>query len=147
MIKNQLYKKCLDILNQQLEKYQKEIALVKEALEGESSPSEEDDGGKGEMLNELEKYAKYVEATEKTKEHLKRIDVSQEHKVVANGSLVETENNFFFITVALGKLDIDDNKNYYSISTDAPIYAHLKGKKAGDSFEFNNLNYKIVNVY
>ncbi len=147
MIKNQLYRKCLDILNQQLEKYQKEIALVKEALEGENSPSEEDDGGKGDMLNELEKYAKYVETTEKTKEQLKRIDVSQEHQVVANGSLVETENNFFFITVALGKLDIEDNKNYYSISTDAPIYAHLKGKKAGDSFAFNNMNYKIVNVY
>lgn len=147
MIKNQLYKKCLHILNQQLEKYQKEIALVKEALEGEGSPSEEDDGGKGEMLNELEKYAKYVEATERTKEQLKRIDVSQEHQVVANGSLVETENNFFFITVALGKLDIDDNKNYYSISTDAPIYAHLKGKKTGDSFSFNNMSYKILNVY
>lgn len=147
MIKNQLYKKCLDILNQQLGKYHKEIALVKEALEGENSPSEEDDGGKGEMLNELEKYARYVESSEKTKEQLKRIDVSQEHKVVTNGSLVETENNFFFITVALGKLNIDDNKNYYSISTDAPIYAYLKGKKAGDSFEFNNLTYKIVNVY
>jgi transcription elongation GreA/GreB family factor len=147
MIKNQLYKKCLDLLNQQLEKYQKEIALVKEALESESSPSEEDDGGKGEMLNELEKYARYVETTEKTKEQLKRIDVSQEHQVVANGSLVETETNFFFITVALGKLDLEDNKNYYSISTDAPIYAYLKGKKAGDSFSFNNMNYKILNVY
>ncbi|MCR9183047.1 MAG: transcription elongation factor [Flavobacteriaceae bacterium] len=147
MIKNQLYKKCLELLNQQLDKYHKEMAIVREALESESSPSEDDDGGKGEILNELEKYARYIETTEKTKEQLKRIDVSQQHQVVANGSLVETENNFFFITVALGKLDIDDNKNYYSISTAAPIYEHLKGKKAGDSFSFNNMNYKILNVF
>lgn len=139
--------KCLELLNHQLEKYQREIDVIKEALESESGQSDNEDGGKGEMLNEIEKYAGYIETSERTKEQLKRIDVSQEHLVVGNGSLVETEKNFFFITVALGKLDIDDNKNYYSISTDAPIYEHLKGKKAGDSFSFNNLNYTIVNVY
>ncbi len=147
MIKSQLYKKCLELLNQQLEKYNNEMAIVREALESENSSSEDDDGSKGEILNELEKYARYIETAEKTKEQLKRIDVSQEHQVVTNGSLVETENNFFFITVALGKLDIEDNKNYYSISTAAPIYEYLKGKQAGDSFSFNNLNYKIVNVF
>lgn len=147
MIKNKLYMKCLEILNLQIEKYQKEIDVVKEALENESGQSDNEDGGKGEMLNEIEKYAGYIETSEKTKEQLKRIDVSQEHIVVGSGSLVETEKNFFFITVALGKLDIDDNKNYYSISTDAPIYEYLRGKKAGDSFSFNNLTYKIVNVF
>jgi len=138
--------KCLEILNQQIEKYQREINVVKEALESDSGQSDNEDGGKGEMLNEIEKYAGYIETSEKTKEQLKRIDVSQEHIVVGNGSLVETEKNFFFITVALGKLNIDDDKNYYSISTDAPIYEHLKGKKAGDSFSFNNMTYKIVKV-
>lgn len=147
MIKHQLYKKCLELLNQQLDKYHKEMAVVREALESESSPSEEDDGGKGEMLIELEKYAKYIQTSEKTKEQLKRIDVSQEHQVITNGSLVETESHFFFVSVALGKLDLEDTKNYYSISIDAPIYSLLKGKKAGDSFSFNNINYKIVNVY
>lgn len=147
MIKNKLYMKCMELLNQQLEKYQKEIDVIKEALENESGQSDNEDGGKGEMLNEIEKYAGYIETTERTKELLKRIDVSQLHTVIGNGSLVETEKNFFFIAVALGKLEIDDNKNYYSISTDAPIYEYLKGKKAGDSFTFNNLTYSIVNVY
>jgi transcription elongation GreA/GreB family factor len=146
MIKNKLYLKCLEILKQQIEKYQREIDVVKEALENESGQSDNEDGGKGEMLNEIEKYAGYIETSERTKEQLKRIDVSQEHTVIGSGSLVETEKNFFFITVALGKLDLDDNKNYYSISTDAPIYEHLKGRKAGDSFSFNNMSYKIVNV-
>lgn len=139
--------KCLEILNQQIEKYQREIEVVKEALESEGAQSDNEDGGKGEMLNEIEKYAGYIENSERTKEQLKRIDVSQEHTVVGNGSLVETEKNFFFIAVALGKLDLNDSKNYYSISTDAPIYEYLKGKKAGDSFSFNTVTYKIVNVY
>lgn len=147
MIKNKLYMKCLEILNQQIEKYQREIEVVKEALESEGAQSDNEDGGKGEMLNEIEKYAGYIENSERTKEQLKRIDVSQEHTVVGNGSLVETEKNFFFIAVALGKLDLNDSKNYYSISTDAPIYEYLKGKKAGDSFSFNTVTYKIVNVY
>ncbi|PKP16914.1 MAG: transcription elongation factor [Bacteroidetes bacterium HGW-Bacteroidetes-23] len=147
MIKRQLFVKCMEMLNLQMEKYKKEIQTVKEALENESSKSEDDDGGKSEMLTEIEKYSKYLENTENLKNQLKRIDITQEHNVVTNGSLVETENNFFFITVALGKIDIGDSKNYYSISTDAPIYAHLKGKEAGDTFNFNNHNYKIIQVY
>ena len=147
MIKRQLFVKCMEMLNLQIEKYNKEIEMVKEALETEGSQSEEDNGGKSEMLNEIEKYTKYLESTENLKTQLKRIDISEEHTHVTNGSLVETENNFFFISVALGKIDVGDKKNYYSISTDAPIYPHLKGKEAGDSFSFNDINYKIVKVY
>jgi transcription elongation GreA/GreB family factor len=147
MIKKQLYDKCMELLNLQLEKYRNEIKMVKDALESDDTQSEEADTGKSEMLNEIEKYAKYLESTENLKSQLKRVDISQSTETVGNGSLVETENNFFFIAVALGKIDIEDSKNYYSISTEAPIYNMLKGKKAGDSFSFNNLTYRIVNVF
>ena len=147
MIKKQLYDKCMELLNIQLEKYRNEIKMVKDALESDGAQSEEADTGKSEMLNEIEKYAKYLESTENLKAQLKQVDISQSSETVGSGSLVETENNFFFIAVALGKIDIDDSKNYYSISTEAPIYNMLKGKKAGDSFSFNNLTYKIVNVF
>jgi len=137
----------MELLNLQLEKYRNEIKMVKDALESDDTQSEEADTGKSEMLNEIEKYAKYLESTENLKSQLKRVDISQSTETVGNGSLVETENNFFFIAVALGKIDIEDSKNYYSISTEAPIYNMLKGKKAGDSFSFNNLTYRIVNVF
>ncbi|MBA3986203.1 MAG: transcription elongation factor [Flavobacteriales bacterium] len=146
MVKKKLYEKCIELLNLQIDKYKKEMEMIKEALEGENSQSDDDDGGKGELLNEIEKNARYLDNTEKLKSQLSKIDIFQEHDSVTNGSLVETENNFFFITIALGKLDLGDKKNYYSISTDAPIYEHLKGKKTGDSFSFNNMNYKILSV-
>lgn len=136
----------MEILNLQLEKYKNEIEMVKEALEDIGNQSEENDIGKSEILNEIEKYTKYLENTENLKTQLKRIDISQEHQLVGNGSLVETENNFFFIAAALGKLDLNDGKNYYSISVEAPIYQSLKEKKAGDSFEFNTMKYKVVSV-
>ena len=147
MIKKQLYDKCMELLNIQLEKYRNEIKMVKDALESDSEQSDEADTGKNEMLNEIEKYAKYLDTTENLKAQLKHVDISLSNATVGSGSLVETENNFFFIAVALGKIDIDDSKNYYSISTEAPIYKMLKDKKAGDNFSFNNMTYRILNVF
>jgi len=147
MIKKQLYDKCMQLLNLQLEKYHNEIKMIKNALESDDAQSEEADTGKSEMLNEIEKFATYLESTENLKAQLKRVDISQTTEIVGKGSLVETENNFFFVAVALGKIDIDDSKNYYSISTEAPIYTMLKGKRAGERFSFNNLTYSIVNVF
>src|SRR5690554_1284848 len=147
MIKKQLYDKCMQLLNLQLEKYHNEIKMIKNALESDDAQSEEADTGKSEMLNEIEKFATYLESTENLKVQLKRVDISQTTEIVGKGSLVETENNFFFVAVALGKIDIDDSKNYYSISTEAPIYTMLKGKRAGERFSFNNLTYSIVNVF
>ena len=54
MIKRQLFVKCMEMLNLQMEKYKKEIQTVREALENESSKSEDDDGGKSDMLTEIE---------------------------------------------------------------------------------------------
>jgi len=67
--------------------------------------------------------------------------------VVRPGSVVETENNYYFVSVPLGELDMESGSKVYAISTDSPIYKEMEGKKAGDSFSFRDGEVNIVKVW
>ena len=46
--------------------------------------------------------------------------------------------NYYFISVPLGEIDMESGSKVYAISTDAPIYKELEGKKEGDTFKFQD---------
>lgn len=64
------------------------------------------------------------------------------HDTVQFGSVVITDQNLFFVSVSLEEFLVDDRK-VVGISTKAPIYEELKGKKAGNTF----LNQTIEEVF
>jgi hypothetical protein len=64
------------------------------------------------------------------------------HDTVQFGSAVITDQNVFFVSVSLEEFLVD-NRKVVGISTKAPIYEELKGKKAGDTY----LNQTIKEVF
>ncbi|MDX1761897.1 MAG: transcription elongation factor, partial [Christiangramia sp.] len=78
---------------------------------------------------------------------LSRIDKGHYTEQIDFGSVVETSENYYFISAALGKIILDEGSAVYAISTDAPIYQEMKGKKAGESFSFNDKEHKILEVH
>jgi hypothetical protein len=40
-----------------------------------------------------------------------------------------------------------ENEKVYGISAKAPIFGVMRGKKAGDHFEYNKVKYTIQKVY
>lgn len=77
-------------------------------------------------------------------EHLATIKaISFEPKtIVEPGAIVSVNGRCIIVAVSKPAFKIGD-RNFIGISTDAPIYAELKGKKAGDSFTFNNQKFTI----
>lgn len=61
---------------------------------------------------------------------------------VEPGAIVSVNGRCMIVAVSKPPFKIGD-RNFIGISTDAPIYAKLKGKKAGDSFMFNNQKFTI----
>lgn len=61
------------------------------------------------------------------------------------GALIETDKNYFFLAVPLPKFDFE-GKEIFCISTDAPIYAKLKGKKIGDTIEIGPNTHEILAI-
>ena len=64
---------------------------------------------------------------------------------IALGAIAQTDMGFFYISIP-SKMVYQENK-IHCISTAAPFYASIKGKKVGDEFIFNNETHKIVAIY
>lgn len=68
------------------------------------------------------------------------------NKVIGNGSLVETDTAIFYISVAAGKIPID-NEIVFTISASSPLGQKLFGLKKGEVAEINTRKYIIKEVY
>jgi len=146
--KEELFYKCLDSVNRQIEKYQKEMDQIKESMENNDAHTDYDeDDSKGQLLGDFEKYAEYLNNSRKMKEKLNAIDKNHYTEEIDFGSVVETSENYYFISTALGKIILEEGSSVYAISTEAPIYQEMKGKKSGESFSFNDKEHKILNVH
>jgi transcription elongation GreA/GreB family factor len=150
MIQNRkdLFNKCLNKINGQIEKYRESMKGVKESMDANDVHTDYDEeGSKGELLVDFEKYAQYLDNAQKIKETLSKVDIEHYTEQIKFGSMVETTKQNYFIAAALGEIKMDDGGMVYVISTEAPIFEQLKGKKAGDTYKLNNEEVKILKVH
>lgn len=77
-------------------------------------------------------------------DHLKAINTIsfEPTKVVRPGAIVSVNGRCMIVAVPKTPFTID-GRHFMGISVNAPIYKHLEGKKAGDTFEFNNKKFTI----
>ena len=68
------------------------------------------------------------------------------HTEIETGSVVETENHYFFIGVALPAFKME-SKEVFCISPEAPIFGKLRGKKTGDTIEMGSNTFKITSIF
>jgi len=145
--KTELFNHCLDAINKQIARYKEEMDTIKESMVANDVHTDYDEeGSKGELLGDFEKYAKYLDTAQNMKLTLNKVDRDHYSEIVKFGSIIETEKSFYFIACGLGNIKMDDGSLVHVISTEAPIYEKLKGKKAGDSFTINEHDIKILEV-
>lgn len=146
--KEEIYYKCLDIVNERIEQYNGKMDTISGQNEqNKFHPDFDEYGNKGEMLTEVEKNAVYLDRVRTMKETLANLDLDHRSEVVRPGSVVETKNSYYFISVPLGEIDMESGSKVYAISTEAPLYKELEGKKAGDTFKFRDGEVEIVNIW
>ncbi|NJW53193.1 transcription elongation factor [Salinimicrobium oceani] len=146
--KEELYNKCLDLVNDRIDQYNEKMDTISGQNEQHKfHPDFDEYGNKGEMLTEYEKNAVYLDRVRTMKETLANLDIEHRSEVVRPGSVVETKNAYYFISVPLGEIDLESGSKVYAISTQAPLYKELEGRKAGDSFNFRDGEVEIVKVW
>lgn len=144
--KQELFFKCEKVINQRIEKYEKEMEMIRESMDANDVKTDYDEDNKGELLGDFEKYAGYLSEARDMKKELAKVDPKLTSETADFGSVVETEDNYYFIAVSLGEIIMNSGSTVFTISTEAPIFEQLQGKKAGDSFEFKNKNFKVLSV-
>ncbi|TVZ28485.1 hypothetical protein JM83_3616 [Gillisia sp. Hel_I_86] len=146
--KIELFNNCLDAINKQIARYKGEMDSIKESMEANDVHTDYDEeGSKGELLGDFEKYATYLDTAQTMKFTLNKVDRNHYSEYIKFGSVIETDDNNYFIACGLGKVHMNDDTSVYVISTEAPIYEKLKGKKAGETFMLNEKEIKILEVH
>lgn len=137
---------CLKKQESLIEHFNQRIDEVKaEAYSHTETPSQTDEGSSSseEMLEVMGQELRFVRSE---MEILRSIDPGNSADRIERGAVVVTDQRTFFIGVSSEELEIDGTK-VFGMSEKAPLYSHMKGLKAGDSFQFNTTKYQIEAIY
>ena len=144
--KKELFLKSLDAINDKIDQYKSRMDQIKESMENNDIKTDYDEDNKGEMLSNFEKNAGYLSEAQEQKEDLSKIDPEYKNERIGFGSVVETNKNYYFVSIALGEISMENGSKIFAISTKAPIYKVLEGKTTGDTFTFNDEEHKITGI-
>ncbi|MFL0352566.1 GreA/GreB family elongation factor [Xanthomarina sp. GH4-25] len=145
-LKEHLLQACYSYVNKRIASYKDEIETIKESIENNDKSNDEgDDSGNGKLFNDLELHAQYLSDASKMLDTLKLINSKIANTNVVLGSLVKTTSNTYFISISVGKIEIE-NDTYFGISQHSPIGQLLKGKSVGDTVSFNNNTFTVTEI-
>jgi transcription elongation GreA/GreB family factor len=142
------------VLNRLKEAIDEKSAIVRNeiqlAIETRDNETKSNVGDKFEttremMQLEIEKNVLQLNKYELQKNELLKINIQKPHKKVELGSLVFTNGVNYFISIGLGKIEIE-NESVYCISLISPIGMALQNKKTGEKINFQGKEISILKI-
>ncbi|HSO88242.1 MAG TPA: hypothetical protein VLQ91_16940 [Draconibacterium sp.] len=136
-LKALIVKRLIETINEKAAIVKNEIQLAIETRDNETKSNVGDkfETTREMMQLEIEKNALQLNKYELQKNELLKIDIYKSYKKAEPGSLVFTADNLYFISIGIGKIEID-NETVYCISLISPIGKVLQNKKAGEKINF-----------
>lgn len=146
-IKSQLLDACRKIVNDRIRHAKEAMNAAQEAANEESKSSAGDKYNTGRALMQIEtdRHARQLIEAQKLAGTLDLIQIERQYNQVDLGSLVETVNGNYFISISAGKIIIEDFLAF-AISTASPIGQQLIGMKVGDQLSFNKKTITINRI-
>lgn len=147
-LKFELQQQCKDLIKIRYEIVNKTIANIEQALRDESKGTSGDKHHTERAMLQIEREAtgKQLREIEKVMLQLDKVTISDVSETIRLGSIIETNQANFFISISVGKLQVDEII-YLGIAPAAPIGRCLLGKVKNDQFNFNGVIYKIIKIY
>ena len=146
-IKDSLLQQCHKMVDDKLETVRTFIKNNRAALDQESKSSAGDkhETGRAMLHLEMEKASRQLSEAIKMKETLQKISLGHVSKKIKLGSLIETDQGNFFLSVSVGPLEIQ-NETYFAVSTDSPVGQLLLGQETGATIEMGPKKFVIFKV-
>ena len=85
---------------------------------------------------EQEKLSKSLTQITLLRNALSKVDPNETHDAIQYGSLVHTSNGYFFFSVGLGKIKVED-QDVFCMTATSPLGQKLLGKRKGDHVQMN----------
>lgn len=146
-LKQQAHSELLFILNKKIIEL---TAILNETIEATSSDSKSSAGDKHETSVamaqlEQEKLSKQLNELLTQKNLLKSINPEVKHVKIGLGSLVETDNGWFYFSIGLGSIKIK-NISFFALNPTAPLGLLMLGKEENENIIFQNKSFRIKTI-
>lgn len=146
-MKEQLVQLHLQMLQDKLDAFQDRVKILTEDAQNDakSSAGDKHETALSMMHIEQEKLRNKIYEYQEQQTELLRIDIAKKSKNIGLGSLVQANNLWFFVSLALPKININ-NLDVFSVSTQSPLGSLLMGKSIDDEVVVNKVKYVIQQV-
>ncbi|HEY0898701.1 MAG TPA: 3-oxoacyl-ACP synthase [Sphingobacteriaceae bacterium] len=147
-IKEKLHQLCVQYAEQRIRTAQEAIISAKESSEGDTKSSAGDkyETGREMMQQEITRNEQQLQESKKLLHAMSLIPARKPYSTAVPGALVVTDKETFYIAISAGLLEHEGRK-YFSISGSSPIGIKLKGLQAGDTFSFNQKEFRILEIF
>lgn len=144
-IKEELLTSCKNDLNKSIDELKKAWVDAQDSANADSKGSAGDkhETGRAMMHLEVEKNAKQLAERMQLLKVLALINPKEKHEKAQLGSFVETNQGNYYLAIAIGKVEIENN-NIFIISPASPIGRCLMGCEVGSNFSFNAKNFEVL---
>ena len=146
-LKEDLFEACMLFVSRKLKNIEEIMLANRMGLENESKSSAGDkhETGRAMLHLEMEKASQQFEVVSAMKDVLKRMDINATSDHIRLGSLVDTNQGCYFLSISAGELHID-HKVYYAVSSSSPIGALLLGKRQGEELMLGAKTIQILSI-
>lgn len=146
-LKEELFQKCLDYVDNRTQIIQNSIKEIQESLHSEtkSSAGDKHETGRAMLQLEREKVGQQLAEIEKIRAQLSRIKTTSTSKIIGLGSVIFSTQANYFIAISGREIEVDGTK-FFAISPNTPIGLILMGKTMNDEIVYGSQHFKIVDV-
>ncbi len=145
--KEHLYTICEEYVESRIQRIIKSLKDLEEDMEseGKNSAGDKYETGREMMSEEWNKLSNQLKEFKQQKETLKLAKRREASKRVQLGCLVKTSASNYFISIPVGKLELNGDI-FYAVGANSPVARLLMGKTDGENFEFNGIKNQILSV-
>jgi hypothetical protein len=145
-LKKRLLKECIERHKNTANTYIAAMSEAQQSANEYGNPEDWFDTYKSDLLAKRDMLSQQLNKILDEIKVLERIDLTKEITPVGFGSIVYTQEQKMFVSIGLGKIEIGKDV-FYAISPLVPIYALIRERKKGDTFEFRGKTVKILDVF
>lgn len=146
-LKQQVHRALVSLIDKKIIELE---VILNETIEATSSDSKSSAGDKHETgvamaQLEQEKLSKQLNELLIQKNKIKTLNPEIAHVKIGLGTLVETNNGWYYFSIGYGLITIN-NESIYTLNPNAPLGQAMLGKVTGDNVIFQSKSIQILNV-
>ena len=143
--KEQVYEHCRQLINKKISLLSRTLEELKESSSNETKSTAGDKHETALAMLQIEQENTGRQLKEAREQQLLfgKIDITVKTSYVIQGSLIKTNRGWLFLSVALGRIKLDDGITAIALSPQSPLGKQLLGLHVRDAADVNNIQYIV----